>query len=906
MRNTVCQLWVGLLATVLATAVATAARAEQPATLPAFDFTRDAEAARWKPVHDIKSARPTAEGLAIDVTGSDPYLAGPVVDFPAGVPMRLHARINAGQGGTGQLYWFRGPAREQDSARFAVKGGDWQEVTADVPALGRGYALRFDPPGNGGTVTLAKLWFEPFAPLPVPEWPKPVKPQPTADSPSVKSGDMELRHDGRAFGSFELRVAGQPMAAGLSPCKVGYTAGGAVRWVDVSAKVTAARSGDALDEAVEFRDPDGATWRVGRSFKAAEKVPGAIDARVTVEVDQDRDVVFLPLLVLLPGAGSFGDHKKQAVFPGLEYLDDEPSSSEADVTGPAAHRLLPDPVKITFPMMTIAAQDRYVGLSWSPDEGEAATQAAAIFDSPDRTFGSGGHVMGLVFPGYDRESRVDGHLMPVKPTTLKAKQPLVRTATIFGGSGGASVVPALQHYVKLRGLPPVPPVTGEKVAQAYFALAAHGWMDSAVREGDRYRHAVPGNFAPHPAADAALLQDWLAGQVKDRGLAGRLRTVAGPAIAAVDPNAYDAAAVGHIRYPVQSLVYGHVAENVDRAAAAGRALVGKFEPDGTYSYKSDAGKPNYGRTHFAPDANGLTATHVATLLEHAAVSGDPDLIRDGLRLLRAMDKFRDAVPRGAQTWECPLHIPDVLAAAKLVRAYTVGYELAGDPAFLESAKYWAWTGVPFVYLDNPTDGPIGPYMSTSVFGATQWTAPVWMGQPVQWTALVYADALYRLLPHDPAGPWRQLADGIAASGVQQTFPRGGDWPQYAGLLPDSFLPREQHRIEPAINPATVLMPAVSLYRKPAVYSFHAFRDLGVLVHAPGPLAAVKQDKAGVSFRVDGWPEHDYYLLVSGLKRPPGVRVDGKDVELRGPNQYVEGKGRLILKLDDHPVVEVRP
>src|SRR5205085_6069305 len=141
---------------------------------------------RWKPVHDIKAARATPEGLAVDVAGADPYLAGPVVDFPDGVPMRLHARIKAGQGGTGQLYWSRGPTREQDSVRFAIKGGDWQDVTADVPALGRGYALRFDPPGNGGMVTLAKLWFEPFVPLPAPEWPTPVKPQPAADGPSVK------------------------------------------------------------------------------------------------------------------------------------------------------------------------------------------------------------------------------------------------------------------------------------------------------------------------------------------------------------------------------------------------------------------------------------------------------------------------------------------------------------------------------------------------------------------------------------------------------------------------------------------------------------------------------------------------------------------------------------------------
>ena len=122
----------------------------------------------------------------------------------------------------------------------------------------------------------------------------------------------------------------------------------------------------------------------------------------------------------------------------------------------------------------------------------------------------------------------------------------------------------------------------------------------------------------------------------------------------------------------------------------------------------------------------------------------------------------------------PLHTPDILAAAYLVRAYTLGYEITGEPQFLEQAKYWAWTGVPFVYLVNPTDQAVGPYATIAVYGATQWVAPNWMGLPVQWCGLVYADALYRLVKYDPSGPWQQIAEGISASGVQQTWPFGSD------------------------------------------------------------------------------------------------------------------------------------
>src|SRR5207253_5582314 len=129
---------------------------------------------------------------------------------------------------------------------------------------------------------------------------------------------------------------------------------------------------------------------------------------------------------------------------------------------------------------------------------------------------------------------------------------------------------------------------------------------------------------------------------------------------------------------------------------------------------------DYGQTHWAPDANGLTADVVATLLEAAVFSGDCSLISDGLRYLKAMDKFRNTVPRGAQTWEIPLHTPDILASAHLVRAYTLGYELTGDQDFLEQARYWAWTGVPFVYLVDPAGKPIGLYGTIAVFGANQW------------------------------------------------------------------------------------------------------------------------------------------------------------------------------------------
>ena len=124
------------------------------------------------------------------------------------------------------------------------------------------------------------------------------------------------------------------------------------------------------------RDEDGAEWSVRQRF-AAGKRPGSIDVTVRVSVDQSREAVFLPMLVIVPGLGSFGEAKNQAVFAGLEYLDkNELSSSEADIVGLGAKRQVPDTLKITVPLMAVQANDRYIGLLW-----EERPEFAACFDS---------------------------------------------------------------------------------------------------------------------------------------------------------------------------------------------------------------------------------------------------------------------------------------------------------------------------------------------------------------------------------------------------------------------------------------------------------------------------------------------------------------------------------------------
>jgi hypothetical protein len=249
----------------------------------------------------------------------------------------------------------------------------------------------------------------------------------------------------------------------------------------------------------------------------------------------------------------------------------------------------------------------------------------------------------------------------------------------------------------------------------------------------------------------------------------------------------------------------------------------------------------------------------------------------------------------------PLHTPDILASAHLVRAYTLGYELTGDRDFLEQAQYWAWTGVPFVYLVNPTPQPIGLYSTIAVFGATSWQAPVWLGLPVQWCGLVYADALYRLVRHDPKGPWKQLADGITLSGIQQSWPP--DDRNQQGLLPDSFVLRTQKRNGPAINPATVEACAAQLFNRPA-YDFWSFRKNGLRVHAPGPIKRAKEGAGRVSFEVESWVKGPYFILINGFCEKPRLAINGQQADYSGPNQFLQKEGWLVLQLKGKARVDI--
>ncbi len=859
--------------------------------LPAWDFRQVDTAAVWAPLHAIQIQKDAERGLVLNLTGDDPYCGSSPMAFAEVGALWMEIEIRSETGGLAQLF-FNPPGSgfsEEHSVRFPIPKDTWSTLKVPIPPLGPTSQLRFDPPGSSGRCEIRRLRFLPRPILRPPIWESPRAPRTTATSPRIRSGPLEVVL-GDAWGEFDVWVAGRRFAIGHNGSGIGYLSGDRLRWWIPEGSVSVRREGLTLRSILRARDPDGARWEFCLRLRP-DGSRGAIDIESEVVVSELRSVAFLPVFGVHPGVGSFGGHKTQALFAGLEYLEDEDSSSERTLRGAQARRMAPDSLKLTMPLMALAAEGQWLGLLWRP-----AHDLSAVFDSPDRLFRSGGSLMALAFPGSDPSIREDGAVLPYAGQPLAPKKPHRWRVTLMAGSGD-TIVPAVKESVSRLGFPKLEAPVEE--ATSLWRSLAVGWLDSGIREGNRFRHAVSPGFGFQPASDAAVHLQWLAPRLSDLALRSRAEDLSVIAAAAVPTGSLVSHQIGHIRQPLPALILGKLELELRSSRDEGWSWVRRFDSNGVLNYHPPSGGIDYASTHGSRDANGMVGQAVGRILECGFFTGDRALIAEGIRLLEAMARYQNTVPRGAQSWEIPLHAPDILASAHLVTAYTLGFEWTGRREFLEQARYWAWTGVPFVFL-KPSGLPpsaIGPYATTPVLGATQWIAPNWIGLPVQWCGLVYADAIRRLARHDPKGPWIRLSDGIAHCGVQQMHPATDVG--LGGLLPDNFSLREQTRNPVPINPATLLPAAAPAYGLDLLYDWVCIREHGLLIHVPGPIRRVVVEKHGIRFRAEGWPATPWRVLVHGLPHQPQVWIGSKPVEIRPPHRFDPTTGTLVLELQ-HP------
>lgn len=849
-------------------------------TIGSFDFRTGMQG--WEGNHHTSDFTHSDKGLSFRSTGVDPWLTSPQVTIPPGCRIRFTVRMATTAAGGGRLFWgARGFSEERACAMSLVTDGQERDSSTVLMAEAGQTRFRLDPCAAEGTVTIRSITIEALKQFTPPRLPAPERPRP-GEMPALalRTGDIVLKHYQGRWGDWVVEIAGQEMAAGFSAEMVGIATGDSASFLPAEPTVRVERSENRLTESSWFTNADSRICRMHRIFVA--KPDGSLG--VTVRMDPvSGEFLHIPWLTLFPGLGTYGKEKTQSVVPGVEYLENEPSSSKADVVTADHDRRVADPHKLCFPFAAICHQDRYLAVSW-----EKSPYAAFVHDSPDRVFDSDAHLMALWGPGIG-DFRMENDLFAHCPFPMDRQEPVTVRLTIHGGRG-TSVIPAVEQYLHTHPLPALPSYPGGLTAAV--DLMAAGWSRSDCYTGEgRWRHAVWQGFGAQPAADACALMLWLANHTESPESARNLRDLVKIGLDSAriaDPTL--SGAVSHVRSPVAPFVFGDVSAYLKNSRQKALNALNSFDGKGVHTYRARPDKPDYASTHFARHANGYSAPIVCQILESALITGDLALRESAIDLLdRQTELYANTVPRGAQTWELALHTPDILASAYMVKAYVLGFELTAREDLLDHARYWAWTGVPFIYLDRWTEGEIGDYATIPVLGATNWRAPLWIGRPVQWCGRVYAAMLERLARYDASGPWETLAKGITLSALQQTWPVSDKERQ--GLLPDFFFIETQQRDGPAINPGTVQTGLPFLYGLGAFFDSRSSLKPGWSVHAPCSICEFHATDTAIRFRTEGWGPQPYSVLVTGARErphsidaPPGAVVE-----------HVEAEGWLIIR-----------
>lgn len=846
----------------------------------------------WRAALHVADAVVTAKGLSFAVTGGDPQFVSPPLTFPDIPPDAKRLRFTVECEPTRckeewQLFYaFSGRGFSQVDAVMLRPEGDapHRHFSAEVPVAffttGRGI-FRLDPPGGAERFTLKSLSVGFLAPM----WSyKPAAANELelpADASVLEGDGWRLRYDPRRMGAFRYESHGKTVEGNpCEPCVVvpsqrykdrqPYQ----IHWTEVKPSLRHTTNGFVMTAATQ--DGEGRKWRMTRSFAKAEN-GRALAIRTKYDCDKIR-VLHVPYLTLFADRES-GGRKHQAMLAGIEYLDDEPSSSTKDIRTSESNRLIPSAHRFSAPFAVLTDAKSWLAAEWDAPRTPRPHDYSVVFDSPDRQFRSGGHLLAFWFPtvGTARhESELD--LYDSVPYSGGTQTVILRAGN------GANVAHALAALVRRDNLPP-----SDRIDEnAALRLLAHGWLDSQIRDGMKVRHAIYGSERFKWASDAPALMRWMAGEIErrpnpDSEIVKRLRETAAAMFAAMPPNMIGFDGVSHVQWPVAILLAGNMEAWLYASSERLHKLNGTLADGVRVWRKPQNGGRNLGETLDGDDCNGYTASAMAQLLSDATWSGNEAEIA---RALSALDKmlarYDGTVPRGAQPWEMPLHTPDIVASARMVKCCALGYLLQPDKKYLKAARYWAYTGLSMVYLVPPPfsypEGaePFGRYATCGVMGATWWARPNWIGRPVQWCGLVYAAALYeyaRLCSADEADFWRTVADGIVASGIRQSHTE--DEPALQGLLPDSVDLERQTRYPVPINPGTLQENMTEMLRSP-YHTLCAFPgDKPVLLRIAGGAAGLTRKGNVLSCQIKAWPETESRLVLTRIDAPVSVTLDGK-------------------------------
>lgn len=672
----------------------------------------------------------------------------------------------------------------------------------------------------------------------------------------------------------------------------------------------------AIELAATPRDPDGVAWEFRLRIWLETNRPIA-RLQYVWKASAERRVKALWGPNIYVGEGTTGEAKTWGLFPGLECLyGGERSSNPRDFSSNLADRRTPHPYKITLPLMAVSVGDNsaaapdQAGRFFSPDSLKDAAFAPATtnepmtvalfwdpmqkwdgihafpsarFASPNFDEGMRNHRLALFLPSVPDFVAENADRATV-PYRMKAGQRIQLQAGVILTPGPVNAA-VREWYSQSGGLPQ--PHAWPRSFEAELAVCRQGFLKTVWdAPNEKWRHCIdwPGSHAPGFAAllwmDSAVTQDQegkrLARERVDLAVKNMLRDGGADGLVS--------SANCHIMRWELPFLYGYLPEALNALEPQIQQLIRSQSAEGGWLFHpANADQQSLGQA--GDSVLGINAQPAATLLRYARVTGDRSALAAGEKALAFMERFR--VPRGGQTWECPMYEPDILPAGWAVAAYLDGYRATGHARWLQDAVYWAESGLPFIYHWTLPDKPMMLGATIPVLGSTFYTH-TWLATPVQWCGLVYAYQLQHLagqLERTPltadASPlpvrlnfrpeeWRRVAESIAVSAMYQQYSEG----DRVGSYPDSISQFEKRN--PAfINPEDILVNLLALKGfDPDIKTIRLTGGQGECVISSG--AAIEQARFRdntVQFQLRYFRGEPSHCLVVGFK-PREVRVAG--------------------------------
>ena len=515
------------------------------------------------------------------------------------------------------------------------------------------------------------------------------------------------------------------------------------------------------------------------------------------------------LRTLLPMQTRIGHEGPRTVLlPGIAFAE-----RTENVSGYPLPDITPDPTQITVPLVAAAQGDTTVALMWDPAQawgGPGAPTVAARFPAGIKDAAA---IVSLSAPAPSGSASPTPVNVPAgKSLNLSGKLLVVRET-----ENVASAVRQWDAAYSSRK------TELHRIEQDLGVDRDGG--PHILRSWDQSRALARKAYAAHPVAAAspadniardAEVLDVLA-QLLDAGEeraphGGPIRSSVDAALnrlaerGPLDPRlAYRTGSVNSSLGALQAQVRGLIRSQLVRGSWP--LGIPSKQPDFTEDLRIVPEKPE--------DVEVGTVTQNALpILQYGAITGDSDAIGAGIRALEYIDRLADRrpygrfrVPAGAETQFSQKPVATLYSATQAAECFLLGYQATGQLRYLESARYWADTGLPFIYSWNDARRPALRGASVAHFYASPSddAAP---GRASQRVGLYYARMLQRLAQVRPDDFYDRVVRAITASALQQQPATGAN----AGLLPESWDVRESRPIGGWLTPGPLLAVQASTNR----------------------------------------------------------------------------------------------